>query len=97
METTQEILNKLREYRVAFAEKYGIERLGLFGSCARGEQDERSDIDVIIKMRQPSYFTRFNIREELENLFRRKVDLITLHENQFPAFRKNVEQDAIYV
>lgn len=49
METTQEILNKLREYKVAFAEKYGIERLGLFGSCARGEQDERSDIDVIIK------------------------------------------------
>ena len=96
METTQEILNKLRDYKAAFAEKYGIERLGL-GSCARGEQDDRSDIDVVIKMKTPSYFTRFDIREELEKLFRRKVDLITLHENQFPAFRQNVERDAIYV
>lgn len=97
METTQEILNKLRDYKATFAEKYGIERLGLFGSCARGEQDDRSDIDVIIKMRQPSYFVCFDIREQLEKLFCRKVDLITLHENQFPAFRKNVEHDAIYV
>ena len=97
METTQEILKKLRDYKAAFAEKYGIERLGLFGSCARGEQDERSDIDVVIKMKTPSYFTCFDIREQLEKLFRRKVDLITLHENQFPAFRQNVERDAIYV
>lgn len=97
METTQEILNKLRDYKAAFADKYGIERLGLFGSCARGEQDDRSDIDVVIKIHKPSYFVCFDIREQLEKIFRRKVDLITLHENQFPAFRQNVERDAIYV
>lgn len=97
METTQEILNKLRDYKAAFAEKYGIERLGLFGSCARGEQDERSDIDVVIKLKEPSYFTHFYIHEDLEKLFNKKVDVITLHENQFPAFRKNVEQDLIYI
>ena len=97
METTQEILNKLRDYKAAFAEKYGIERLGLFGSCARGEQDDRSDIDVVIKMQKPSYFTHFYIREDLENLFRNKVDVITLHENQTAAFRQNVERDIIYL
>lgn len=97
METTQEILSKLRDYKAAFAEKYGIERLGLFGSCARGEQDDRSDIDVVIKMQQPSYFTHFYIREDLENLFRNKVDVITLHENQIAAFRQNVERDIIYI
>ena len=47
METTQEILNKLRDYKAAFAEKYGIERLGLFGSCAGGEQDDRLVISHI--------------------------------------------------
>lgn len=97
MESTQEILNILKFYKQQFAAKYGIERLGLFGSVARGEQDDNSDIDVVIKMQRPSLFRSYRIREELETLFRRKVDLITLHENQFLDFRKNVEHDAIYV
>lgn len=97
METTQEILDRLRTYKEQFADKYGIEKLGLFGSVARGEQDEKSDIDVIIKMRRPNLLTRIGIREELEKLFRRKVDLITLHENLFQSFRQNVERDAVYV
>ena len=97
MESTQEILNILKFYKQQFAAKYGIERLGLFGSVARGEQDDNSDIDVVIKMQRPSLFRSYRIREELETLFRRKVDLITLHENQFFDFRKNVEHDAIYV
>ena len=97
METTQEIVDRLRAYKEQFADKYGIEQLGLFGSVARGEQDEKSDIDVIIKLRRPSCFTCFGIQEELRKLFHRKVDLITLHENMFRSFRQNLERDAIYI
>lgn len=97
METTQEILDRLRTYKEKFAEKYGIEQLGLFGSVAQGEQDDKSDIDIIIKLQRPSYFTCFGIQEELRKLFRRKVDLVTLHENMFRSFRQNVERDAIFV
>ena len=97
METTQEIVDRLRAYKEKFADKYGIEQLGLFGSVVRGEQDEKSDIDVIIKLRRPSFFTCFGIQEELRKLFHRKVDLITLHENMFRSFRQNLDRDAIYV
>ncbi|RHE82240.1 MULTISPECIES: nucleotidyltransferase family protein [Bacteroides] len=97
METTQEIVDRLRAYKEKFADKYGIEQLGLFGSVARGEQDEKSDIDVIIKLRRPSCFTCFGIQEELRKLFHRKVDLITLHENMFHSFCQNLERDAIYI
>ena len=97
METTQEIVDRLRAYKEKFADKYGIEQLGLFGSVARGEQDEKSDIDVIIKLRRPSCFTCFGIQEELRKLFHQKVDLITLHENMFRSFRQNLERDAIYI
>lgn len=98
METTQEIVDRLRAYKEKFADKYGIEQLvGLFGSVARGEQDEKSDIDVFITMSRPSFFTRMNIKEELQKLFHRKVDLITLHENMFRSFRQNLERDAIYI
>lgn len=97
METTQEIVDRLRAYKEKFADKYGIEQLGLFGSVARGKQDEKSDIDVFITMSRPSFFTRMNIKEELQKLFHRKVDLITLHENMFRSFRQNLERDAIYI
>lgn len=97
MKTTQEIITTLRDYKNRYADKYGIEVLGLLGSAARGEQDEKSDIDIIIKIHRPSFFTCFNIREELESLFQQKVDLITLHENMFNNFRINLENDAIYV
>ena len=97
METTQEILDRLRAYKEQSADKYGIEKLGLFGSVARGEQDDKSDIDIIIKMERPSLFRCAGISEELEKIFRRKVDLITLHENLFRGFRQNVENDAVYV
>ena len=76
METTQEIVDRLRAYKEKFADKYGIEQLGLFGSVARGEQDEKSDIDVFITMSRPSFFTRMNIKEELQKLFHRKVCLL---------------------
>ena len=46
MKTTAEIIEILRDYKARSAEKYGIETLGLFGSVARGEQNEKSDINV---------------------------------------------------
>ena len=53
---TEEILEKLRKYKAERGDAYGIETLGLFGSCARGEQLPDSDIDVCVKMKTPSFF-----------------------------------------
>lgn len=53
METTQEIVDRLRAYKEKFADKYGIEQLGLFGSVARGEQDEKSDIVCLLRRAVP--------------------------------------------
>ncbi|MFQ6927901.1 MAG: nucleotidyltransferase family protein [Parabacteroides merdae] len=80
-----------------FRRKYGIETLGLFGSVARGEQNEKSDIDVFIKLRKTSYYTLMDIKDDLEQVFRQKVDLITLHETMRALFRRKIEQDAIYL
>lgn len=97
MRTTAEIIAALREYKTHSTEKYGIVTLGIFGSVARGEQREGSDLDVFIKLKKTSYYTLMNIKEELEQLFGTKVDLITLHETMRALFRQNIEKDAIYV
>lgn len=97
IKTTAEIIEILRDYKARSAEKYGIETLGLFGSVARGEQNEKSDIDVFIKLRKTSYYTLMDIKDDLEQVFRQKVDLITLHETMRALFRRKIEQDAIYL
>ena len=94
---TEEILEKLREYKAEKADAYGIEALGLFGSCARGEQLPGSDIDVCIKLRHPDFFNMAGIQEELESIFKSKVDLVSLGAIFRPVFKKNMERDAVYV
>ena len=94
---TEEILEKLREYKAERGDAYGIETLGLFGSCARGEQLPDSDIDICVKMKKPSFFNRMSIQEELESIFRCKVDVISLGAVMRPLFKKNLERDAVYV
>mgnify|MGYP000333922549 FL=1 len=46
MKSTSEILELLKLYKQANAHKYGFSRLGIFGSVARGEQTEHSDVDI---------------------------------------------------
>ena len=94
---TEEILEKLREYKAEKADVYGIETLGLFGSCARGEQLPDSDIDVCLKLKKASFFDRMSIKEELENIFNCKVDVVSLGAMMRPLFRKNLEKDAVFV
>ena len=65
MKTKDEIIAILRNFKEEFGERYGIEKLGLFGSVARGEQKEDSDIDICIKLQEPDYFTRMEIKEFL--------------------------------
>ena len=47
--------------------------MGLFGSVARGEQKEDSDIDICVKLQDPDYFTRMEIKESLEERFNAKA------------------------
>lgn len=95
MQTTQYYIEQLRHYKEENAERLGIQRIGIFGSVARGEQNENSDIDVFIDMVSPDYFVLCNIHDTLESLFGCKVDLVHLHRFLRPLFLKNIERDAI--
>lgn len=97
MKTTVEILDILRDFKAHYAEKYGIITLGLFGSVARGEHDETSDIDICIKLQEPNYFIIQDIKEDLEKIFHTKVDIISLGAIMRNFFKKNLEEDAIYI
>ena len=89
------ILNYLKEHYSEFKNKYHVEKIGLFGSYARDEASENSDIDIFVKMK-PSLFDMVAIKEQIENDLDRKVDIIREHKNIKPIFLKMIQNDLIY-
>ncbi|HUF53044.1 MAG TPA: nucleotidyltransferase domain-containing protein [Dehalococcoidia bacterium] len=82
--------------------RYGVERLYIFGSAARGELTAESDIDFQAEMlgREPTggYADRvFGLWEDLETLFGRRIDLLTAKEFRNPYFRRQLEATRVLV
>ena len=74
----QQVLNVLAEHKQFLAERYGITRLALFGSVARGTSVADSDIDVLVAFDGPATSERyFGVLFYLEDLFGRSIDLVT--------------------
>ena len=60
------------------SEKYEVERIGYFGSYARGEQTKESDIDILVVFRRPLGWAFFDLQELLEQELQQKVDLVSI-------------------
>ena len=96
--TVQDVyLHLLRKRKSEYAKKYGITRMGIFGSIARGEQTEKSDIDICIEAPPMGLFMFSGLCLSLEELLGIPVDLIRMHDNMNPRFKKRIEKDIIYV
>jgi predicted nucleotidyltransferase len=75
----------------------GITRLGIFGSVARQENNEDSDLDIVVEMEQPTLRRMFQLEETIKQEFGCKVDLVQMRPTLRPLFRKNILRDVIYV
>ena len=68
----------VREMIIAVLKRHGAERIAIFGSYARGEATEESDIDILVSFASPkSLFELVRIEDELKSVLNKKVDLIT--------------------
>lgn len=95
MKSASYYINLLKQYRERNAARLGIQRIGIFGSVARGEQNNNSDLDIFVDIKEPDYFILCNIHDDLDPLCGCKVDLVHLHKFLRPLFLKNIEKDAI--
>lgn len=92
------ILKKLSVAAPAIRTQFGVTKIGIFGSFARGEQTKKSDVDVLVDFAQ-GYATLHNfvgLADYLEALFRRKVDLLT-ESSLSNLIRPYIEQDVIWI
>ncbi len=90
------ILEYLRRHKNEFVQRYGIEKIALFGSFARGEAREDSDIDIFVKM-NPDLFKMVELKEQIEQDLQKKVDIIREHKHIKPLLLKMIQKDLIYV
>jgi uncharacterized protein len=91
-----ELVMKNRDAILALAAKHGATNLRIFGSVARGDDDESSDLDLLVKMEKGrSLFDLGELLMDLRDLLGCKVDVISEHKDMRPRFRENVLRDAV--
>ena len=91
------ILDLLNQHRDEFLKRFGAKHLALFGSAARDELRDDSDIDVLVEFDGPATFDGyFDLKTYLEQLLGRPVDLVT-EKGLKPRARRHVEKDLIRV
>ena len=96
MITQQEILRKLQTIRKDLFQRYPIHTLGLFGSLARNEQTDESDIDILVEFSEPVGFEIVDLAIELETMLGSSVDLVS-RKGIRDRFLPYIEKDIIYV
>ncbi len=74
--TSGDIMKILKRHKDILT-KYEVKRIGLFGSYVRGEQRKNSDIDFLVEFKKANFDNFMNLVFYLENLFGRKVEIIT--------------------
>ena len=96
MYTLQTILTILRQHQPELKRKYPISRLGVFGSYARGEATEKSDIDIAVEITGTMGLSFVAMADEIEDLFGIKTDVVPKRAIK-PKYLSYVEKDIVYV
>ena len=100
MLSQQEIINQLQKEYSYLQKKYSVKKIGIFGSYSKGNPTENSDIDLIVEFEQPIGFQFMELVAYLENLFGKKVDVLTptgLQQIRLNSVNQNISQNIIYV
>lgn len=97
--TGQEIIEALKE-RSDILRKHKVKKIGLFGSYARGEQRKNSDIDFLVEFEEPSFDNFMGLSYYLEDLFGRKVEILTpagIESIRINQIKEEIKKSIVYV
>jgi predicted nucleotidyltransferase len=93
----QAILDRLNAEAPGLRTKYGVKSLAVFGSMARGDDHEGSDVDILVTFDGPATFDNFfDLKFYLEDALGRPIDLVTPKALR-PEMRPRIERECIHV
>jgi len=94
VKSREEVLRLIEKNRETLR-KLGVRRIGLFGSCARGEASAESDLDFVVEFSNKSFDAYMDLKSFLEDLFRSRVDLVTVSSIK-PRLLPIIQREAVY-
>ncbi len=97
MATKEEYIARLRGFVAQHGTEYGIARIGIFGSVARGQQSAGSDVDIFYEGPALGLKSLTGLPQALTEYLGVPVDVVRDHERLNPAFRKRIMKEVIYV
>jgi hypothetical protein len=100
MLTKEEIMRILRDNYPYLASEFGVRRIGLFGSYAKDQPTETSDVDIIVEFDRPIGLRFTEFAEYLESLLGRGVDVLTpagIQGIRVERIARSIEKSAVYV
>ena len=92
----KQILAVLKELSPVLREKYGVTKIGIFGSVARGQAESSSDVDIVVEMR-PDLFKRASLKAELEFILGEKVDVVRYRHGMNKLLKRRIDSEGLYV
>jgi hypothetical protein len=92
-----EIIKRISENFSYIKKNFGVVKIGLIGSYARDEQNNDSDIDIIVELIEPRFDYLAGLLLFLESKFDKKVDLLRKGRHSSDRFLKRIAKDVIYV
>lgn len=96
MKKLKEIKSLLEHHKETITQKYHIKRIAIFGSVARNEETELSDVDILVELEQPIGLDFVLLGDELEELLGLKVDVVTPNAIK-PKIMEQIKLDLVYV
>jgi predicted nucleotidyltransferase len=104
LSTREEILQVLKDEMPYLKDKYGVERIAIFGSFAKDSQTKKSDVDILVQFAKPLGFGFIEFADHLEDVLGRKVDVSTfnhlMRSKENPRYKHialDIERTMIYV
>ena len=83
-------------HKARLCEKYGLNTIAVFGSYSRGQQNDKSDVDILVDFNKPIGVGFIDLANELETLLQIKVDLVS-KKGVKPQYLAHIEEELSYV
>jgi len=93
----KDVLRILARFRDLKQAEFGIVRIGVFGSVAREENTDASDVDVVVELGRPDLLALVGIKQELEEMLHQPVDVVRYRAGMNAYLKQRIEQEAVYV
>jgi len=92
-----EIQLTLAKHKTELQNKFGVVNIGLFGSYARNEEKNESDIDIAVEMQNADLFVIASLKVYLQEILKKSVDIIRMRENMNLVLKNRIQKDVLFI